>query len=370
MPDELVLGLVIAGRLLVPLLILRYPLPGLLASIMVDGDRALLSTYTDLSLVDYQLYDKAFDVYYLSLAYVSTLRNWSDQTAIAIARVLWLYRLVGVALFALTDDHRVLFVFAAAFEFFFVGYEAIRVRWSPSRLTGSSLMVLAAVAWLAKLPQEYWLHVARFGTTAWIQRHVLPLDLARVATALVVMPLLVTTLVLAGWLVLRWLPEPDHRWTFRADGRGDPVDPEMQPSGGTPGSGLTEKVAVIALLGMLSAEFLPGLDENAIQVGFGLAFLAIGNAMIGNRLATRLPARRTAIGDVAVACLMNAPIAVSLIVAARWAHVPVPAAAALGLVLVASLLIGLYDRYHSAYREWLGDDTDGDSPSGRTFRGA
>src|SRR5690606_34535405 len=203
----------------------------------------------------------------------------------------------------------------------------------------------------------------------WIQRHVLPLDLVRVAAALVVVPVVATAVVLLGWLVLRWLPAADHRWTFRADGRADPVDHEAL-AGGAHGSGLAEKVAVIALLGMLSAEFIPGLDENAIQVGFGLAFMVIGNALIGARLASRLPSRRTAVGDIAVACLMNAPIALSLIVAARWAHVPIPAAAALGLVLVASLLIGLYDRYLSAYREWLGDDSDGDSSGGRSLQGA
>ena len=51
----------------------------------------------------YQTYDKALDVYYLAIAYISTMRNWRDPVAFRSARFLYLYRLVGVTLFELLD---------------------------------------------------------------------------------------------------------------------------------------------------------------------------------------------------------------------------------------------------------------------------
>ena len=47
-------------------------------------------------------YDKALDIYYLAIAYASTLRNWRDPFAFDIAALLWYYRLVGALAFELT----------------------------------------------------------------------------------------------------------------------------------------------------------------------------------------------------------------------------------------------------------------------------
>ena len=51
----------------------------------------------------YQGYDKAMDVFYLSMAYLSTLRNWTEHAGVpASARFLYFYRLVGGVAFELT----------------------------------------------------------------------------------------------------------------------------------------------------------------------------------------------------------------------------------------------------------------------------
>jgi len=359
MRDEIVVGVVVASRCLVPLLILRYPLPGVLASIVVDGDRVILHAYTTLSLDDYQVYDKAFDLYYLSIAYIATLRNWRDPTAITIARLLWLYRLVGVALFALTDDHRVLFVFPAAFEFFFLFYEAVRARWDARRLTGASLLVMAAAAWALKLPQEYWLHVARHGTTAWLERNVLHPDLSR-QRLIVMVAIMIAVGVTIGCarLTLKMLPPADHRWRFRGAQRPSGAGRLARRPGMVNGSGssLMEKLALVMLLGMMSAEFAPGSDEKTVQVGFGLAFLVIGNAVISVRFVDRMGERRTAAGDVAVTCALNTPIGVSLMIAAQWVDVSVTTWSLVYLIPLASLLIGLHDRYHDTYRQLIDPD--------------
>jgi hypothetical protein len=80
--DQLVFWAVVAARFLVPLLIPRYPLPAIVASLVIDGvDQTIFQQFTNLNLDGYQGYDKALDIYYLTIAYISTLRNWSNRFA-------------------------------------------------------------------------------------------------------------------------------------------------------------------------------------------------------------------------------------------------------------------------------------------------
>jgi len=98
--DWTVFVLVVTLRLVVPLFIPRFPLPAILAALVIDGiDQTVFATFTDLSLENYQSYDKALDIYYLTVAYLSVLRNWRNPFAVGVAAFLWYYRLVGVLLF-------------------------------------------------------------------------------------------------------------------------------------------------------------------------------------------------------------------------------------------------------------------------------
>ena len=74
--DWSVFLLIVGLRLVVPLFIPRFPLPALLACLVIDGiDQTLFATFTDLPLDNYQSYDKALDIYYLTIAYLSVIRN-------------------------------------------------------------------------------------------------------------------------------------------------------------------------------------------------------------------------------------------------------------------------------------------------------
>ncbi len=165
--DYTVFGLVVAARLLVPLLIPWYPLPGVVAALVLDAvDQTLFQSFTRLPLDGYQSYDKALDVYYLSIAYISTLRNWTNHFAFSVARFLFYYRLVGVALFELPEWRLLLFVFPNTFEYFFIWYEAVVLWRDPRPLRRATIAGAAAAIWiLIKLPQEFWLHIARLDLT-------------------------------------------------------------------------------------------------------------------------------------------------------------------------------------------------------------
>ena len=164
---------VVLLRFTVPLAIPRYPLPAILAALVLDAaDQSIFQMFTDDPLPGYQTYDKALDVYYLAIAYISTMRNWRDPVAFRTARFLYLYRLVGVTLFELLGWRWLLLVFPNTFEYFFIAYEFVRTRWNPLRLGAVAVVGLAAFIWIViKLPQEWWIHVAQLDFTEFMADH-------------------------------------------------------------------------------------------------------------------------------------------------------------------------------------------------------
>ena len=71
--EWLVVIAVVGGRLILPLFIPYFPLPALLACLVLDSvDQSIFQAFPNLPLDGYQSYDKALDIYYLSIAYIST----------------------------------------------------------------------------------------------------------------------------------------------------------------------------------------------------------------------------------------------------------------------------------------------------------
>ena len=73
---------IVLARLFVPLLIPRYPLVIIVALVLDAVDGSLLEQFTTVDTGPdgpYQSFDKALDIYYLAIAYVATMRNWTSQ---------------------------------------------------------------------------------------------------------------------------------------------------------------------------------------------------------------------------------------------------------------------------------------------------
>jgi hypothetical protein len=154
------------------LLIIRYPLPAIIASLVLDSVDQTIFQSMGYDPPGYQGYDKAMDVYYLAVAYLSTLRNWTSASAFAVGRFLYFYRLVGVVAFELSDWRPMLLIFPNTFEYFFIAYEALRLRWNPDRLGLRTWVLIAGGIWVfVKLPQEWWIHVAQLDLTDEIAAH-------------------------------------------------------------------------------------------------------------------------------------------------------------------------------------------------------
>jgi hypothetical protein len=344
--DATVLVLVLGLRLLVPLLIFRYPLPAILACLVIDGvDQTIFQRLTDLPLDGYQSYDKALDIYYLCLAYIATLRNWTDQAAFAISRFLLYYRLVGVLAFELGDGARgLLLVFPNTFEYFFIFYEAVRTRWDPAARSRRFWLLAAAGIWLfVKLPQEYWIHVAQLDTT----------DLVRDRPAVgVLMALAGVALLLAFWFGVRpRLDPPDHAFRIVTDPA--PVDMDSgierwaaRASLPVLAAPLAEKVVLVSMISVIFASILPGVQASVPPIVLALAVVVTVNAALSQAAARRGWSVESAFVEFALLAAVNTTL---VAIADQVSDRDVRVGPALFFVLLVTLIITTYDRYRPVH---------------------
>jgi hypothetical protein len=306
--DLAIFGLVVAIRFVVPLLIPRFPVPAIIVALVVDAaDQTIFQRFTDLDLEGYQSYDKALDIYYLTIAYVSTLRNWALGPAADVARFLWYYRLVGVVLFEFTEARWLLLVFPNTFEYYFIAIEAYKTRRNPFRLTRTTILAIAAAIWVfVKLPQEWWIHIAQNDFTDFMRETVFGVTVDDSwATAIANRPLvsigLVAAMVVLGAVVVqltRRLPAAEWPFTFDADRQGDHLGWERPERRAVPlasfGRPFVEKVVLVSLVTMIFANILPGVDASGWQIVLGVAFVIGVNTVLSEYLARREVSWRSA----------------------------------------------------------------------------
>src|SRR3954471_23826116 len=276
--ETLVVTAVVAARFLVPLLIPRFPLPGVVASLVLDAaDQSIFAAF-GYDPPGYQGYDKAMDVYYLAIAYTSTLRNWTSPHAFNVSRFLYFYRLVGVTAFELSGWRPLLLIFPNTFEYLFIAYEVVRTRRNPTRYSMRFWVWVAAAIWIfVKLPQEWWIHIAQLDFTDQLAAHP------------ALGPTIVVALLAAAacyWRVLRprlsppaWplriaadpIPENARTWQQRAG---------LSAQHGAWSEETVEKIVLVGLLAVIYGQVLPGLDVTSLQLFVGIAALVVVNAAV------------------------------------------------------------------------------------------
>ncbi|WP_051063317.1 hypothetical protein [Ilumatobacter nonamiensis] len=354
MSDELIFVAVLALRLGVPLLIFRFPLPAIVAALVIDAaDQTIFQNNTDLDLEGYQGYDKALDVYYLAIAYLSTFRNWADPFAARVAQFLWYYRLVGVVAFELTQERALLLVFPNTFEYFFICYEVVRLAWDPRRLSHRQVIGLAAFIWIVvKLPQEWWIHIAQLDFTDFMKEDVFGVSVETSwGTAigenlwfLVLLAVLVVAIVLAVRWAIGAAPRPD--WPFSVD-----VDRHRTSTRLDAGPqrtrvfewDLAEKAALTALIAIIFSQVIPNTELTPLGVVLTVSLVVVANAVVSQWLAARGRSWAAAGGSFLAMVSINAVIVIvfELVFGSRDVNVP----AGLFLLLLLTLVITLYDRY-------------------------
>ena len=252
-------------------------------------DQTLLATFTEVDTSEtgsYQSVDKALDIYYLSIAYLAAMRNWTSDAAFRIAQFLFYYRLVGVVLFELTDERLMLLLFPNTFEYFFIAYELARLRYEPARISAGSG---------CSSPRDYgsssssrrstgstsrsWTSPTRSATT----RSSGSPSCSRCSSRRSCSPA----------SCIPRLPAPDWSWRLRADPLPASLDEahERYAHRLERGRVLTrealEQVWLLALLCIIFASILPGIDATVLQVAVGVTAIVLANAAISLAAARR-----------------------------------------------------------------------------------
>jgi hypothetical protein len=364
--DWLIFWVVAAARFFMPLTIPRYPLPGIVASLVLDSaDQTIFQQFTSLPLEGYQGYDKALDIYHLTIAYVSTQRNWVNPFALQVGRFLFYWRLVGVALFELTHLRPLLFIFPNTFEYFFIFHEAYRLRWDPQRMTRKLLVGAAAFIWMViKLPQEYWLHIAQADTTDWIKTSLfsVPADTpwsemfqTWPGTFLAVFAGVALVLVAAWRFARRRLPPAERALTFSADAYQPTFTVEQVRSAVASeasrivDAALVEKIILIALVSLSFAQVLPDVQSSNLQLAIGVALVVTINTALSHWLARRGFGWAFALGQFVVMAVVNLGLILTYALLRSRFDALVSMGNALFFALLLTLLVTLFDRYRQVY---------------------
>ena len=336
---------VVLVRFFLPLLIFRYPLPAIVACLVVDGvDQTIFQSF-GFDPPFYQGYDKAMDVFYLGVAYISTMRNWVSLPAFQVSRFLFFYRQVGVVAFELTQVRALLMIFPNTFEYFFIAYEAIRSRWDPARFGLRFWVAVAAFIWIVvKLPQEYWIHIAQLDfTETWAEVPWFP--------PLVVGGAVVILLVL--WFVIRPRLDPaDHRWQLVAPTLPTAIDESrertayMAEHGQVWSVASLEKALLIGLLSVIFASVLPGTTVSSVQLFTYVAVFVLLNAVISLWVARRAWSTESVLVTFAVRLVVNVGLLVGVELLRGRA---ISLGDAMFFVLLFTVLITLYDRYRPVH---------------------
>jgi hypothetical protein len=342
--DWTVFVLVVGLRLVVPLFIPRFPLPAILAALVIDGvDKSIFAAFTDLPLDNYQSYDKALDIYYLTIAYLAVLRNWRNPFAVGVAAFLWYFRLVGVLAFELTGARWLLMAFPNTFEYFVIALEVVRTRWDAGRLTKAAYLWTAGLIWVViKLPQEWWIHVAQLDFTDEFGKLV---DGRPWVWAL--LAVLVVVLALVGRRLARRLPPASWPFTLDADVVAERVGwlPRGPVAAAPSGAWhVVEKVVLAGLVTLIMFESYPRVQGRIWVVAL------VVTATVLLFAALSVPRRRSLGVQVAVNTAISLVAMLVFAVFATGRRGQVSVGDVLLFAYLVALVVTLYDRY-SARRE-------------------
>jgi hypothetical protein len=342
---QLVFGFVVLVRFVLPFTIFRFPLPGIIACLIVDAvDQTVFQTF-GYDPPFYQGYDKAMDVFYLGIAYIATLRNWVSIPAFRVARFLFFYRQIGVVAFELSNVRALLLIFANTFEYFFIAYEAIRSRWSTLRILMAGWLVVAASIWIfVKLPQEYWIHIAQRDFTDTVR------DVAWFGPLLVGLAVVALLLV---WFVIRpRLPRVDHGWQIVAPALPAAVDTAAKRAAIVAryervwSAASLEKSMLVGLLSIVFASVLPNADPSYLRMFMWIAIFVLLN------IAATLALARRGISSEAIFRSFLARLVgnIALIYALDWLiRDSVTPRATIFFVVLFCVLVTAYDRFRPVY---------------------
>ncbi len=160
--------IVLVLRLVIPLTIFKKPFWGIIFSLIIDALDVIIVYFIGLGTVpNYHNIDKILDTYYLTIALIVSLK-WQKSSKYT-AIILFVYRIIGVIGFELTDQRIWLFIFQNLFENFFI-FESARQKFFPKwKLTKKRLIISLILLEIPKMIQEWVLHYAKLAPSQWLR---------------------------------------------------------------------------------------------------------------------------------------------------------------------------------------------------------
>lgn len=150
-----------ALRLLVPLLILRWPFFGIISSMYLDlQDYNYFDIQNDDDMKNYQTWDKILDTYYLTLAFYTSL-SWKETLVKKLNIFFFSYRAIGVAFFLVFQSRLLLFAFPNFFEHFFIFYLLFKKFTDNAKLFTNltvGITITSSIV-IPKLFAEFYVHI-------------------------------------------------------------------------------------------------------------------------------------------------------------------------------------------------------------------
>ena len=157
---DIVIVLTLA-RLLVPLTILRWPIAGMFLSMYLDlQDFNYFTIHSNQDMTNYQTWDKFMDIYYLTIAFITTL-SWKEVLAKKLSIFFYSYRALGVLVLFFVHARSLLVAFPNLFENYFLFYLLFKKFTNNSKVFSSTqvtVIILLSIV-IPKLVAEYYLHV-------------------------------------------------------------------------------------------------------------------------------------------------------------------------------------------------------------------
>ena len=165
--------IVLILRLIVPLSIFRWPLWGVIASMLLDAiDVVLIGVLNLGDFPNYHSTDKYLDMYYLSISFYMSFK-WKNILAKNVSIFLFVFRSIGFVLFEITSLRIFLFIFPNLFENFFIFFEAYKKIKKTEDLGWKGMAIALILLLIPKMGQEYILHFKEFGPWHWFRTEIL-----------------------------------------------------------------------------------------------------------------------------------------------------------------------------------------------------
>lgn len=364
-PAPIIFWAVVATRFILPLGIPIFPLPAIIGCLLVDAfDQPIFQTFTHVDLSQYQAYDKALDIFYLSIAMLTMYRNWKSRPAVEIGRVLFYLRLVGVLAFESTGWRWLLFLLPNAFEYYFIFYEAIRSRWTPTRLSAHFYLVSAAAIWILKLPQEYWIHIAKLDVTDEVKHVVLHMpknapwlsSIAHSPISFGLMLAALATFIIVGRMAIHRFAGPaQHAPRLAADPLPEHIDDapertrEIAKTWHLFDIHLAEKLVLVSFITVIFARIVPGVHASPPQLLGGAALIVTLNAFLRLRRSRMARLLNSGVLSFLLLATTNAGIVAVADALLRTRGGGLDVGTTMFFMLLLTLVVTLYDRFRPIY---------------------